>query len=148
MLTYLLSLSLVLVSFSKSSFFETIKTKNKVEIAALEKEIGNQKIDNTQQAYLGTIKMTSSDFEKTPAEKLKKFKEGKALLEKSISAEPTNPEFRFLRLIIQENAPKMLKYNQNIAEDAKFIQQNSSKLPKEVKTAATNYSKTSSNLHL
>lgn len=143
-----LSIIMTLSTFSKSDFFTTLEKGSQSDLLALQKQLHAQKISNDQQAYLGTAKMKSAEFEKTAGDKLSTFKEGKTLLEKSISAEPNNPEYRFLRLIIQENAPKILKYNQQIKEDATFIQSNSSKLSKEVKSAALNYSKTSANLQL
>ena len=114
-------LALSVSSFSKTTFFKVIENGTKVEISSLQKEIASQSVSTTQQAYLGALQMKASNFEKTPAEKLALFKKGKELLEKSIKSEPSNAEFRFLRLIIQENAPKVLKYNQEIKTDAAFI---------------------------
>lgn len=144
----LVIVAIAISSFSKSEFFRVISKGSKIEISSLQKEISTLSSSNNQQAYLGTLKMKASNFEKTPAEKLTLFKEGKMLLEKSIKAEPNNTEFRFLRLIIQENAPKMLKYNQDIKSDAEFVRTNVSKLPKEVKSAVMDYSKSSANLQL
>lgn len=139
---------LATLSFSKSDFFDVIATGKKSEIDSFTAKISDEKSSNTQQAYLGTLKMKSADFQKTPKEKLAIFKEGKVLLEKSISSEPNNAEFRFLRLIIQENAPKMLKYDGQIKSDASFVKSNLDKLPSEVKSAAKDYSKKSKNFKL
>ena len=141
-------LSIIVSSFSKSDFFSVLSNGSQSEIENFEKKITTQKTDNVQQAYLGTIKMKLSEFGKTPAEKLKTFKSGKAMLENSISSEQSNPEFRFLRLIIQENAPKMLKYNTDISSDAAFIKENIGKLPSDVKKAVSNYASKSENLNL
>lgn len=55
--------------------------------------------------------------------KIKKelFKQGATLLEQQIEREPQNIELRLIRLSIQENTPKILKYHQNITEDKEFI---------------------------
>jgi len=143
-----IAFSLVIATFSKSDLFKALENGTQKELVALEDKLSNQKPSNDQQAYLGTLKMKSSEFEKTPADKLKKFKAGKILLEKSIETEPSNPEFRFLRLMIQENAPKILKYNDKVKTDAYFIKTNLDKLPKDVKSVVTEYSKSSSNLQL
>jgi len=135
-------------SFSKSDFFDVIAHGKKTEIDSFLTKINAEKSTNSQQAYLGALKMKSADYQKTPKEKLAIFKEGKALLEKSITADSDNTEFRFLRLIIQENVPKMLKYNSNVKTDATFVKTNFDKLPSEVKSAAIDYSKKSSNLKL
>jgi hypothetical protein len=42
-------------------------------------------------------------------------------LEFAVSQEPENIEIRCLRLGIQENSPKFLKYRSNIQEDKTFI---------------------------
>lgn len=145
---FLLSIVLAVSTFSKTDFFSTLEKGSQSELANLQKKLGALKVSNDQQAYLGTAKMKSAEFEKTAGDKLKVFKEGKSMLEKSIAAEPNNAEYRLLRLIIQENAPKVLKYNQEIKTDAAFIKSNLAKLPKDVKSAAVDYSKTSTNLQL
>jgi len=57
------------------------------------------------------------------------FKEGTELLEYAISEEPDNIEIRCLRLSIQENTPKFLKYRSNIEEDKTFILTNYKNTP-------------------
>ncbi len=68
-------------------------------------------------AYKGTLLMRKANFEKTPREKLELFKTGRILLENEISSHPDNLEYRLLRFIIQENAPPVLKYNQQLNHD-------------------------------
>lgn len=143
-----LILALAASTFSKSEFFDTLSSGSQTEIENLEKKLSAEKQGIDQQAYLGTIKMKLSEFGKTPGDKLKEFKAGRTLLELSIKEEQKNAEFRFLRLIIQENAPKMLKYNTDISADAAFIKANYDKLAKDVKLAVSNYSKSSKNLNL
>ncbi len=135
-------------SFSKTDYFNLISKGTQTEIEKLEQKIATEKQDVTQQAYLGAIKMKLAEFEKTPADKLKVFKAGKNMLEESIKSDSNNAEFRFLRLIIQENAPKVLKYNSQISTDADFVKANFDKLPKDVKAAATNYAASSPTLKL
>lgn len=141
-------LTIITVNFSKTDFFKTMESGNQESIIALEKKMTGLAVSDDQQAYLGAIVMKTSEFQKTAGDKLKKFKDGKTLLEKAIQAYPNNVEYRFLRLMIQENAPKILKYNTNIKEDVSFIKENMSKVPKEIKTAITNYSGVSENLKI
>jgi len=49
------------------------------------------------------------------------FVEGIALVEYAIEKEPENIELRFIRLGIQENTPKLLKYKGKIEEDKSYI---------------------------
>jgi hypothetical protein len=69
-------------------------------------------------------------------------------LEKAILKNNKNAEYRFLRLIIQENAPKVLKYNANIKEDVKVVSSEYLSFASEVKSAVVNYSKTSASLKI
>lgn len=74
------------------------------------------------------------------------FKQGKMLLEGAIKKENKNTEFRFLRLIIQENCPAFLKYQDNIKEDADAVKQMYKKISSALKQAVLDYSKTSKTL--
>lgn len=112
---------------------------------ALEQRISSLEVDNNlwEKAYKGTLLMKKAEVAKTAAEKLSTFKEGNALLEEAISKDSDNVEFRFFRLIIQENAPKILGYHKNIAEDSLHITNGFSKLHPQLKSAILAYSKNS-----
>ncbi len=49
------------------------------------------------------------------------FIEGISLLEFALEKDPNNIETRFIRLVIQEKSPKLLKYKSNIVEDKHYI---------------------------
>lgn len=143
-MNYFLSILVVIASsFSKSEFYKAMDSGDKTTIEILEKKIATASVTNDQKAYYGAILMKSSEFQKTAGEKLKKFKLGHVLLEEMIAKNPKNIEYRFLRLMIQENAPKIVKYNTNIEEDASFIKDNLNQAVKEVKSAITDYAKVS-----
>lgn len=97
-------------------------------------------------AYKGALMMKLSAYMKTPKEKLNQFKEGKELLETSIQNHTSNVEYRFLRLLIQENAPKQLKYHAKLEEDAEMIRNGYSKLNVVTKNAIRDYAKQSAYL--
>lgn len=146
MIQYLLIMIVAATGFSKAEFFKAMESGNQSEIVAMEKKISGSTVNGDQKAYHGAIMMKTSEYQKTPGEKLKKFKEGKILLENAIQIAPDNVEYRFLRLMIQENAPRILRYASNIQEDATFIKENRSKVSKEVKSAIDNYSAVSASL--
>ncbi len=77
--------------------------------------------NKTLLAYKGSSITISSKFEKKISEKIKNFKEGAKLVELAVGSEPNNIEIRLIRLSIQENVPKIVKYNKNKKEDAAFI---------------------------
>ncbi|HLU86785.1 MAG TPA: hypothetical protein VKZ44_03450 [Taishania sp.] len=136
------------LSFSKAEFFKAMESSDAKLIVSIEQKVASSSDSDEKRAYYGAILMKSADFQKTPGEKLKKFKQGKELLESVIASNPNQVEYRFLRLMVQENAPKIVKYDQNIEEDCKLIKSNLSKVSSELKNAISNYTKTSKNLKL
>ena len=72
-------------------------------------------------AYKGSAITISAKFQKKISDKIKSFKEGAKLVEFAIESEPNNIEIRLIRLSIQENIPKIVKYNKNQKEDVVFI---------------------------
>lgn len=99
-----------------------------------------------QKAFEGALLMRKSGLEKKASDKLKYFKEGRIKLETAILNEPENAEYRFLRLTIQEHAPKQVKYKSNIDDDKKLISRSYKNLLPVVQQAILDYSKTSDNL--
>lgn len=147
MIQYLLAI-VIATSFSKGEFFKVIDSKDKLTISGLEKKLKELPQSDDQKAYLGTTMMKAAEFEKNLGEKLSKFKAGKSLLEEAINHSSTNVEYRFLRLIIQEHAPKILKYDTQLSADAEFIKLHLDKAPTEVKAAIKSYASVSANLKL
>ncbi|MNY42804.1 hypothetical protein D3C86_1777290 [compost metagenome] len=90
--------------------------------------------------------MKAAQFQKTAKDKMNLFNSGKKLLESEIKSNDGNVEYRLLRLLIQENAPKQLKYNGNIEEDAAAVMIGYSKLKEATKTALESYAKKSESL--
>ena len=72
-------------------------------------------------AYKASAIALKSKQAKTLKDKKEGFIEGITLLEETIKREPANIELRFIRLSIQENTPKLLKYKSEIASDKHFI---------------------------
>lgn len=94
-------------------------------------------------AYEGALTMKKAGLVKGANKKLKFFKEGHKKLEAAISKDKDNGELRFLRLMIQEHAPGMLHYKNDLDKDSTYIRQSFKKLPVDVQQAITSYSKTS-----
>ena len=119
---------------------EVIQTQiNKVQQSDLE----------LKQAYEGALLMKKSGLLKGPAkQKLAVFKSGRLKLEAAISKEPHNAELRFLRLIIQEHAPKVVKYHNDIKEDAEMIKNQFNNFPVSLQQIIIDYSKHSTALKL
>jgi len=105
-------------TISRKEYYAVFKGNSITEmeslVSQLEKTYG-------QKAYLGALKMKLSGLQKGSSTKLKTFKEGRKLLETEIINDSKNIEWRFLRLAVQENAPKIVKYSKNLNEDKEFI---------------------------
>jgi len=74
-------------------------------------------------AYLGICKAIMAQYVFLPTTKLKSFYDGKEKIDTSIEIDNKNGEQRYLRLLIQLNAPSFLFYNNDINSDLNvFIQ--------------------------
>jgi len=85
----------------------------------VERMIASYSSDNStvDQAYLGVCQAIMAQYVFLPTSKLKSFYDGKDLLDESIEENKDNGEQRYLRLLIQLNAPSFLFYNKNIDTD-------------------------------
>ncbi len=72
-------------------------------------------------AYLGAAKTLVAECEIMPWTKYSYFKDGTRLIEEAIEAAPNNAEFRYLRFMVQLNAPSFLDYKADLKEDYKII---------------------------
>jgi hypothetical protein len=78
--------------------------------------------------YEGVATMMLAKQFFNPYDKLSFFNKGKSLLEEAISKDSLNIELRYLRLIVQQNAPFFLGYNSMIVADKEFIVKNISQI--------------------
>jgi len=94
-------------------------------------------------AYSGALLMKKAGLLKGAGNKLNIFKQGHKKLEAAITKNNTNTEFHFLRLMIQENAPKILGYKNDMQKDSDLIKKSYKDLPQVVRHAIADYSKKS-----
>ena len=128
--------------FDRSAFYDAMASDNLQEINTQLAIISTSSI-NEKEAYEGALLMKKAGLVTKAKEKLSLFKAGRLKLEASIKKNSNNTEFVFLRLIIQEHAPKMVKYNADIEKDSLQIRANYKSLPPVVQQAITDYSKKS-----
>lgn len=129
-------------NLKKEVFYNAFSNNSISEINELIKSLKEHPTGQNN-AYLGALLMKKSNFEKDIKQKIKLFKEGAKFLETEIEKDGKNIEYRFIRLIIQENAPKILKYNSNIEEDKKMLVDNFEKLTPFLQKHIKEYSKKS-----
>lgn len=126
--------SIITQSFSevREQYYAASKTRQDAEkfYASMSKY---DKDNKTLLAYKGAALALKSKFTSDKKAKKALFTEGVTLLESMVKADGNNPEIRLIRLSIQENTPKFLKYKGNIEEDKKVILSTFDKQSKELK---------------
>lgn len=119
------------------SFFILIFKLNLSEVRLLYKEANSskentmalyQKLESVTKndnkvlvAYKGAVLAMTAKYEKGSKHRIEIFKNGISFVEYAIEVEPQNLEIRFVRLSLQQNSPKFLKYNKHLGEDKKFV---------------------------
>jgi hypothetical protein len=99
-------------------------------------------------AFMGAMTMKKAGLGGSPTTKLSLFKQGHKMLEEAIKEDPNNAEYRFLRLMIQENAPGILGYKNDTEKDSEYIRKSYKSLPVDVQHAIADYNKKSKLLKL
>ena len=130
------------VKIDRTSFYAALSNGNMNRLDDQIRKLEQLSFEE-KRAFTGVLKMRKAEFAKGLKTKLDLFKSGGKQLEDEIAKHKSNAEYRFLRLIMQENAPAILNYNDNIEEDAKIIKASYSKLPQETKAAILDYCKKS-----
>ncbi|CAN5864594.1 hypothetical protein BH11BAC4_BH11BAC4_19180 [soil metagenome] len=153
-----ISIFISLLFFISTGFLSTNSNGSRVDKSAYYAALSSSKeaVINTQlaalqlssipekEAYEGALLMKKSGLIKSGAkEKLNLFKAGRTKLEDAITKDNNNIEYRFLRLIIQENAPKIVKYRNDMEQDSQLVRTNFKNLPQNLQLVITDYSKTS-----
>ncbi len=134
-------------TFDKSAFYNAMASDNMEAVNSQLAVIKASFIDE-KEAYEGALMMKKAGLVAKAKEKLSLFKAGRLKLEAAIKKDKENAEFSFLRLIIQEHAPKLVDYNNNIKTDIAAIRTNYKTLHPVVQQAINDYSKKSKVLKL
>ncbi len=129
----LLLISGVWFSTTNSFVYDALKGDSLEKIENALTTLNAKSESSLNNAYKGALLMKKAGFQNYPSKKVKVFKQGHQLLEAEIKVYPNNTEYRFLRLAVQVNAPKILKYNKNIEEDRAEIIANYEHLNPELK---------------
>jgi hypothetical protein len=130
------------INFDKSAFYAAMASDNLQEINA-QLNIVKAASFNEKDAYEGALLMKKAGFNSKAKDKLSLFKTGRMKLEAAIKKDTGNTEFNFLRLIIQEHAPKVVNYNNELENDSLLIRTNYKTLSPIVQQAISDYSKKS-----
>lgn len=128
--------------FDKSAFYNAMAAS---DINSINNQLSIVKASSLteKEAYEGALLMKKAGLVTRAQEKLSLFKQGRLKLEAAIKKDKDNAEFSFLRLIIQEHAPKVVDYRNNINTDIASIRSNFKTLSPVVQQAITDYTKKS-----
>ena len=107
-------------SVIREQYYHASKNKQNTEkfLVTINATSSNSNLFN---AYKGAANCLKSRFATDKKERKDFFVKGVGLIESAVKSEGTNAEIRLIRLSIQENTPKFLKYKGNIDEDKKLI---------------------------
>ncbi|MBS1524681.1 MAG: hypothetical protein JST19_03465 [Bacteroidetes bacterium] len=132
--------------FERSTFYAVMKSG---DVTAIDNEIEVLKELPTaeEEGYEGALLMKKAGLMKKPKDRLKYFKEGRIKLETALINDNNNTEFHFLRLAVQEHAPKIVRYRSDIPKDKALVIKNFKNLPLPAQRAILDYCSTSKVLH-
>ena len=132
--------------FEKAEFYKVMSAG---DVSAIDNEIAvvQGSTSPNKEGYEGALLMKKADLVIIAARKLKYFKAGRIKLETALVKDPNNTEYHFLRLAVEEHAPKIVKYHNDIAADKMMIQKNYKGLSTVVQHAILDYCKNSKVLH-
>ena len=132
--------------FDKAEFYD-IMASGDVDAIDNELNIVANATSNNKEGYEGALLMKKAGMVSPATKKLKLFKEGRIKLETALLADNDNTEYHFLRLAIEEHAPKIVKYHADIETDKMIIEKNFKNLSPAVRHAVLDYCKNSKVLH-
>jgi len=128
--------------FEKSAFYHVMSIG---DLDAIDNEITTVQASssNDKAGYEGALLMKKAGMMKTAIKKLEFFKAGRIKLETALLDDNDNIEFHFLRLTIEEHAPKIVRYHSDINMDKAIVQKNFKNLSPVVQKAILDYCKNS-----
>lgn len=129
-------------AFDRVAYYKTIESEDLEAIENQVRFIDKSDFKN-KNAFAGAMIMKSAGLMKAASKKLKTFKAGKSRFESAFVKDSNNAELRFLRLMIQENAPNILGYHHDLQKDKNFIIAHFNTLPEYTQQVIRNYGKKS-----
>lgn len=107
-------------TFDKAGYYSVMASGTLEDINAELSAVEASSIKE-KQAYEGALLMRKAGLLKIPGEKLIAFKTGYRKLESALAKDTANGEYHFLRLIIQEHAPKLVHYDRDEEKDSRDV---------------------------
>lgn len=132
--------------FDKEEFYNVMSTG---DVNAIDNElvVVTGYATTNKEGYEGALLLKKADLIRGARKKLDLFKAGRIKLETAINNNPDNVEDHFLRLAIEEHAPKIVKYHSDIEADKAIVKREFKNLSPVVQHAILDYCKKSKVLH-
>jgi hypothetical protein len=80
--------------------------------------------DEVHKAYNALATCMMAEYQFWPADKWRSFTKGRDQLETCLLSDPTNPELRYIRLLIQLNVPGIVNYSSDVTNDINVFASN------------------------
>jgi len=132
--------------FDKAEFYAAMRSSD-LEIINNEIDVIKGTQEKEKEGYEGALLMKKAELVKSLKERLSFFKQGRIKLETNLLADNNNTELHFLRLAIEEHAPKIVKYYFDIEKDKSIVINNFKNLSPVVQNAILDYCENSQVLH-
>jgi hypothetical protein len=132
--------------FDKAGFYSAMASGSLKEINAELSVVGASTVKE-KEAYEGALLMRKAGLLARPKEKLATFKSGYIKMESSMERDSGNIEYHFLRLMIQEHAPRVVHYDKDQEKDSQDIMRSFPTLSPVLQKAILNYCPHSKLLH-
>ena len=128
--------------FDKEEFYNVM---SKGDVNAIDNEliVVTGYATTNKEGYEGALLLKKAGLISGPRKKLDLFKAGRIKLETAIINNPDNVENHFLRLAIEEHAPKIVKYHADIEADKAIVKREFKNLSPVVQHAILDYCKNS-----
>lgn len=132
--------------FDKAAFYAVMKSGD-LEAVSSQMEAIKEAPEKERDGYEGALLMKKAGLLRKPKDRLSNFKQGRIKLETALMADNENTEFHFLRLAIEEHAPKIVRYHSDMEKDKAAVMKNFKNLSPAVKHAILDYCENSKVLH-
>ena len=126
----------------KEAYYEAMSS-NKISELNAQMELLQNSSSVDKEAFEGALLMKKAGLTTSLRDKFNFFKSGRTKLELEIQRHSDNIEYRFLRVMIQENAPQIVHYKNELMTDCPLIKNAFNKLPPSLQQSILNYSKVS-----
>jgi hypothetical protein len=122
----------------REAYFSGAKTEESaIEFNAMMAE--TDLVTPTHKAYYGAALALKAKYGQNVREKKEYFVAAVENIEDAIKAEPNNIEIRLIRLSVQENSPRIVRYKTNMDEDKAMILEGFDRLSTTVKRCVQDY---------